>query len=622
MKKPIPNSVVAERHTPIYSVHRYFARRPHNVFAAILDHYLTKPSLILDPFAGGGVTLVEGLTLNHRVLAADINPLACFVMAGQMTAVSPDEIREAVAACITYCEERIGFTYTFEGQKVYWYGWESFTLCPNCKKQTSLNPTTSVGNGGYVCESCRSRFKARLVNKDSISPTHLCVFTGDVWDQKAGTLVLEVSPQPLQRHHNSIHALLARSPFSISRSSKTPIPKCNLERESALHEKGFLNFEDFITEKNQAWILCFAEAIHALCKKNGKLRLVLFYLLAASIRYTSRFSSLNETWRKGDRPLEWAKSNFWTPYAFVELNPTIALLGRLDAYVKALKEHSARFPTCPVEGTLNAVCAGNAQYAIVNRPSQRFEDLEDNSIDLVLTDPPYGSYLNYGELSGFWLCWLRRLYPPMKGKKIINELEAITSRKVHQDNYKTFADYQADLERVFAECFRVLKPNHYLVFTFNNKEPEAWLALLRAVKRAGFHLPKGGVLFQDGVEEYKRTIALRRNGAIHGDFIYSFFKPTSKSARARTVRPLSWRDAVCNVLEKLFVDKKGIKNTDLYLNLNRELLPQLYDHLGSSAEADSSDLQDFDFKNLEMLLKEKLMFASGTWLKRGPERAS
>ena len=60
---PIDHAVIAQPHTPVYKMHRYFARRPWSVFRALIEHYSDPGSIILDPFCGGGVTVVEGLQI-------------------------------------------------------------------------------------------------------------------------------------------------------------------------------------------------------------------------------------------------------------------------------------------------------------------------------------------------------------------------------------------------------------------------------------------------------------------------------------------------------------------------------------------------------------------------------
>ncbi len=48
---------------------------------------------------------------------------------------------------------------------------------------------------------------------------------------------------------------------------------------------------------------------------------------------------------------------------------------------------------------------------------------------------------------------------------------------------------------VFSKCFEVLKPDKYMVLTFNNKDISAWLALLFSIYRSGFTLAENGIYF-------------------------------------------------------------------------------------------------------------------------------
>ena len=81
----------AEGHTPIYKMHKYFARRPQNVFSALVKNYSEARDIILDPFGGGGVTMVEGSALNRHVVSNDINPLAAFITKCEATKVGVDD---------------------------------------------------------------------------------------------------------------------------------------------------------------------------------------------------------------------------------------------------------------------------------------------------------------------------------------------------------------------------------------------------------------------------------------------------------------------------------------------------------------------------------------------------
>src|SRR5699024_10576679 len=82
--EPINYSIKARGHTAQYRMHKYFARRPYNVFNNLIDHYSEEGDVILDCFCGGGVTVFEGASLKRKAIGVDINPLATFITRMQM----------------------------------------------------------------------------------------------------------------------------------------------------------------------------------------------------------------------------------------------------------------------------------------------------------------------------------------------------------------------------------------------------------------------------------------------------------------------------------------------------------------------------------------------------------
>jgi len=100
---------------PIYQMHKWFARRSSSVFRAILLGALkpagtdimvefyrdpsndpdTKGKVILDPFMGGGTTIVEALRLGCKVVGIDLNPVAWFIVKTEVEPVDLQELRQA-----------------------------------------------------------------------------------------------------------------------------------------------------------------------------------------------------------------------------------------------------------------------------------------------------------------------------------------------------------------------------------------------------------------------------------------------------------------------------------------------------------------------------------------------
>jgi len=90
--KPLKSPIIAESHTALYKMHRYFARRPHTVFNSLIRNYSNPGQIILDPFCGGGVTVVEGLKLKRKVIGVDINPTATFIARMEISNINIEEL--------------------------------------------------------------------------------------------------------------------------------------------------------------------------------------------------------------------------------------------------------------------------------------------------------------------------------------------------------------------------------------------------------------------------------------------------------------------------------------------------------------------------------------------------
>ena len=71
--------LVAKTHPPMYLMHKYWARKPHNVVGEYIKRYSNEGDIVLDPFAGSGVTAIEALKSNRKAVAIDLDPIATFI---------------------------------------------------------------------------------------------------------------------------------------------------------------------------------------------------------------------------------------------------------------------------------------------------------------------------------------------------------------------------------------------------------------------------------------------------------------------------------------------------------------------------------------------------------------
>lgn len=155
-------------------MHKWFARRASCVFRAILLGAL-KPAgtdimdefyrdhgedldiqgkLILDPFMGGGTTVVEALRLGCRVIGIDLNPVAWFVVRTEVESIEVSKLEAAferlanreTSSGRSVREELLGHYKTkcpscgSEDADIIYIFWVKSALCtsPECRKQVPL----------------------------------------------------------------------------------------------------------------------------------------------------------------------------------------------------------------------------------------------------------------------------------------------------------------------------------------------------------------------------------------------------------------------------------------------------------------------------------------------------
>jgi len=112
-------------------------------------------------------------------------------------------------------------------------------------------------------------------------------------------------------------------------------------------------------------------------------------------------------------------------------------------------------------------------------------ELEPESLDAVLTDPPYLANVQYAELMDFCYAWLRRL--------VGHELPELEDPSAHRPGDLTgnqtldrgLEHFSEGLSEVFTRLARALKPGRPVVFTYHHNELEAYLPVAVALLDAG-----------------------------------------------------------------------------------------------------------------------------------------
>lgn len=130
------------------------------------------------------------------------------------------------------------------------------------------------------------------------------------------------------------------------------------------------------------------------------------------------------------------------------------------------------------------------QNTITCGSSTELTHIESGSLDLVITDPPFGNNIQYAELADFFYVWMQLFYkesnPIFAVKHTPKTLEAVTNPARNPQEPEAF--FQKLLGECWKEAARTLKPGGILAFTFHHSQDAPWISVLNSLFEAGFYL--------------------------------------------------------------------------------------------------------------------------------------
>lgn len=111
--------------------------------------------------------------------------------------------------------------------------------------------------------------------------------------------------------------------------------------------------------------------------------------------------------------------------------------------------------------------------------------LPENSLDAVLTDPPYFGNVQYAELMDFCYVWLRKHLSEQFPAFRPTSTRADEELTVNETEERGIADFTEGLSQIFVHFARALKPGGPFAFTYHHNAIEAYLPVAVALLDAG-----------------------------------------------------------------------------------------------------------------------------------------
>ena len=272
-------------------------------------------------------------------------------------------------------------------------------------------------------------------------------------------------------------------------------------------------------------------------KKIRKLLLFTFTSMLANVSNMIPGDSEKATYKSG-----WVISKFWIPKVHTERNIFHCFNLRVNSIYRGKKELSE------IDDSL---------INLFVQDSNNLENIEDESIDYIFTDPPYGESIAYLALSQFWNSWLK--------------YDVDYDNEIIIDSYrnKGYTDFSDRIYKSFSEMYRVLKDRHYLSFTFHNRDLNVWKGVMDAVVKSGFQLID--ITLQEQAVS-SGTQGINRMNTLTGDFVYTLFKDANLRVKVDSVAYKDSKIFVEQLIEKLISENNGLTPSKLYELLIPEIV--------------------------------------------------
>jgi DNA modification methylase len=560
-REPFAADVSEGKNDPIYNAHSYHTKVPPKAIVRYLLHYTMPGDIILDGFAGTGMTGVaanicgsneiikemgyfldeEGFIYDEnnnriskigdrKVILGDLSPIATFISKNYNTPLAINNFLNESNSILQSIEDECGWMYETKhtnGEKgtINYVVWSQVYICPSCMEEIIFFDVAVDYERGIVYEQFNCPKCNANLNKNNLEKSWEVKF-----DDYLKETVKQVKEVPVLINYTFqrkkyFKKLDKEDLKRIKRIEELNIPywfptaRMPEGDESRRNDRtGITHVHHFYTKRNLYVLSCLRNKILQSEYKDTLLLL-----------FTSHLINLS-------------KLNRFRPGVSFPYNPLSGTLYIASQYSEAnvLEAYKNK-----ISRLVKAFFVKNRNIVITNS-SQTQNNIPDNSIDYIFTDPPFGANIMYSELSFLWEAWL--------GLLTNNKCEAVISKTQNKD----LNSYKEIIEICFKEYFRVLKPGRWITVEFSNSKASVWNAIQEAIQKAGFVIANVSALDKK-LGSFK---AVTTTTAVKQDLVISAYKPKiehiEKMRREQNTEESAWT-FVRQHLEQLpvFIGSKG-----------------------------------------------------------------
>jgi len=531
--KPYTKDISEGKRDPVYNAHTYPTKVPHKAIMHYILHYTSPGDTILDGFSGTGMTGIAGnlcgdeeeikkigymVDKDHNILNEhnqiisklgtrnmllnDLSPQGTFISYNFNTPVKVEPFKEEAETLLEELEDKCKWmfeTYHVEGTRpteekgrVNYFVWTDVFTCPECTSELAFWEVAADKDTGKVhkefsCPHCKvSLTKNKLERVFETIYDELLDESVSIARQKLVRINYTYKNKKYYKNPDENDLQLVEEINSLKLNNWVPIntmPEGYNTRQPK-NSHGYSHVHHFYTRR----ILYILSEFHSLFMKNR-------FSKQLKLLFTSQLiniSRLNRYRPEVSFPYNPLNGTLYVGSQVSEANPFDAYKNKLKNFIKAYKV--------------------NSKSAVISCSSTSNLNLNENSIDYIFTDPPFGANLNYSELSYLWEAW---------HKVTTNNTEEAIINSVQR---KGLPEYQKLIEDCFRVYYKALKPGRWMTVEFSNSQASVWNAIQEAIQRVGFVIANVSTLDkkQGSFKAVTTTVAVKQ------DLIITAYKPVSE----------------------------------------------------------------------------------------------
>ncbi len=475
-------------------MHKYWGKKPSNDLKELINAYSNEGDTVLDPFSGYGVFGCEAFIMNRNVILNDLNPVANFL---NIQLLQKDIDLKLIL------KQWNKIKIEFEPFVEKWYEWNI------CGELVQL--TTILRDKNHIPLRAKYRIKGQKKHPE-----------------------IELDTISIENYIN----------FENSQVIEDWYPEMELIQNSRISAKKGMTVADLFTKRTLA---CHAKLLSLIEIHSSGVEKDLF-----KVAFTANLANCSKLVppikSRGTMAQGAWMTGFYTGETYLENNVLTYFENRFNKIIKGKKDYLNQFGN-PEELSFNQTQYSNT-YKILQNDAKKL-DIEDEVIDYIFTDPPYGDAVPYFEQSIIWNSWLE-LIPDYKNEIVISD------SKIREKNCKNF---EKEINVSFSEIRRVLKPNKYFSLTYHSLSGLEWKAITNACIHNGFNL----IDYKWLVQKSFTPRQINRLKSIKGDVLVTLQKsPIIEDTQLRT--DIEVEELFLKYIEK-WIENETLDTNEIFLKM-------------------------------------------------------